>query len=297
LTAEEYQQVQLPWLEDRPDAYRALCVLWASEAFQEKSKKKRHCATKGVNHTFGGDGYIRTAKRMEVATGVEPSPIDVYLRGHRGPDPAHPEVLCSQQASDRLELYGQEMIRRHGENFDWRKGPIDPEALHASGGGKAHGRYSMFTGVVDSRDIQTRRGSSSQSSGCTSSRYRRTEQDAVIENLQEALRAQNEYNLRQQEYQRQQQDWIDSVLQQQHGHGNILPPPPPLPPPPVLPELYPLRPPAAEGSGVNVRDISQCPPAQVRNTPREEDDRATDCPNNLFASGGSGHNSNDPQMP
>ena len=66
----------------------------------------------------------------------------------------------------------------------------------------------MFTGVVDSRDIQTRRGSSSQSSGCTSSRYRRTEQDAVIENLQEALRAQNEYNLQQQEYQRQQQDWI-----------------------------------------------------------------------------------------
>jgi len=66
----------------------------------------------------------------------------------------------------------------------------------------------MFTGVVDSRDIQTRRGSSSQSSGCTSSRYRCTEQDAVIENLQEALRAQNEYNLRQQEYQRQQQDWI-----------------------------------------------------------------------------------------
>jgi len=66
----------------------------------------------------------------------------------------------------------------------------------------------MFTGVVDSRDIQTRRGSSSQSSGCTSSRYRITEQDAVIENLQEALRAQNEYNLRQQEYQRQQQDWI-----------------------------------------------------------------------------------------
>ncbi|KAG2641657.1 hypothetical protein PVAP13_2KG183616 [Panicum virgatum] len=104
----------------------------------------------------------------------------------------------------------------------------------------------MFTGVVDSRDIQTRSGSSSQSSGCTSSRYRRTEQDAVIENLQEALRAQNEYNLRQQEYQRQQQDWIASVLQQQHGHGNILPPPPPLPPPPVLPELYPLRPPAAE---------------------------------------------------
>ncbi|KAG2562163.1 hypothetical protein PVAP13_8KG331802 [Panicum virgatum] len=99
------------------------------------------------------------------------------------------------------------------------------------------------------------------------------EQDAVIENLQEALRAQNEYNLQKQEYHRQQQEyfakytadqqaWIASVLQQQHGHGNTLPPwqpppplPPPPPPPPMLPEFFPPRPPAAEGSGVNVRDI------------------------------------------
>ena len=28
----------------------------------------------------------------------------------------------------------------HGEEFDWRKEPVDPEAVHASGGGKAHGR-------------------------------------------------------------------------------------------------------------------------------------------------------------
>ena len=66
----------------------------------------------------------------------------------------------------------------------------------------------MFTGVVDSRDVRTRRGSSSQISGCTSSRYRCTEQDAVIKNLQEALRVQNEYNLRQQEYHRQQQEYF-----------------------------------------------------------------------------------------
>jgi hypothetical protein len=57
-------QVQLPWLEDRPDAYRALCRLWASEEFQAKSMKKRNSANKGGKHTFGGDGYIRTAKRM-----------------------------------------------------------------------------------------------------------------------------------------------------------------------------------------------------------------------------------------
>jgi hypothetical protein len=50
--------------------HRALCEQWASEEFQEKSKKKRNCATKGVNHTFGGDGYIRTAKRMVRYHGV-----------------------------------------------------------------------------------------------------------------------------------------------------------------------------------------------------------------------------------
>lgn len=73
----------------------------------------------------------------------------------------------------------------------------------------------MFTGVVDSRDVRSRRGSSSQSSGCTSSRYRRTEQDLVIENLQEALRAQNEYNLQQQEYHRKQQEYFANYTAQQ----------------------------------------------------------------------------------
>lgn len=36
--------------------------------------------------------------------------------------------------------YGQEMVRRHGEEYDWRKEPIDPMAVYASGGGKSHGR-------------------------------------------------------------------------------------------------------------------------------------------------------------
>jgi len=36
--------------------------------------------------------------------------------------------------------YKDEMIRRHGADCDWRNMEIDAEAVHASGGGKAHGR-------------------------------------------------------------------------------------------------------------------------------------------------------------
>jgi hypothetical protein len=36
--------------------------------------------------------------------------------------------------------YGEEMVRRHGEGFNWREADIDPMAVYASGGGKSHGR-------------------------------------------------------------------------------------------------------------------------------------------------------------
>ena len=71
-----YVQVILPWLADRPEAYRTLCQVWASSEWIEKSKKHRHrrAITSGdddeegdevqVTHTYGGDGHIRMAKRM-----------------------------------------------------------------------------------------------------------------------------------------------------------------------------------------------------------------------------------------
>jgi hypothetical protein len=32
------------------------------------------------------------------------------------------------------------MVRRHGEDINWRKEPIDSMVLYTSGGGKSHGR-------------------------------------------------------------------------------------------------------------------------------------------------------------
>ena len=42
--------------------------------------------------------------------------------------------------NDVQATYGEEMVRRHGPDFDWRHEPVDPSVVYASGGGKAHGR-------------------------------------------------------------------------------------------------------------------------------------------------------------
>ena len=44
------------------------------------------------------------------------------------------DIVCLQAS------YGQEMVQRHGQEYDWRSQPIDPQAAYASGGGQAHGR-------------------------------------------------------------------------------------------------------------------------------------------------------------
>jgi hypothetical protein len=60
-------------MEHRPQAYRALCEIWASPECIEKSNmnqhKQRHQQDEEddevvVNHTYGADGHIQLAKRM-----------------------------------------------------------------------------------------------------------------------------------------------------------------------------------------------------------------------------------------
>jgi hypothetical protein len=59
-------QVSIPWLKDRPEAYRALCKLWASEEFITKSIKAQECRGAGgpPAHTYGPDGHVCTDQRM-----------------------------------------------------------------------------------------------------------------------------------------------------------------------------------------------------------------------------------------
>ena len=116
-------QVSISWLEDRPEAYRALCKLWASPEWIVKSKRARECRGFTGGHTYGPDGHIRLVKRLvrkicakiyseyiyatssypqEAEIGVEPSPVQVYVRGHRPRNPSQPSELCIPMATARL---------------------------------------------------------------------------------------------------------------------------------------------------------------------------------------------------
>jgi hypothetical protein len=39
---------------------------------------------------------------QEAESGVAPNFMEVYVRGHRGPDPANPDVLCSETAREKM---------------------------------------------------------------------------------------------------------------------------------------------------------------------------------------------------
>ena len=56
-------QISHPLFQDQPGPYKALCDLWASEAFQERSRKHRNEGTKNAGHKLGGDSYRRKAQR------------------------------------------------------------------------------------------------------------------------------------------------------------------------------------------------------------------------------------------
>jgi hypothetical protein len=43
---------------------------------------------------------------QEASTGAVSNDVQIYLRGHRGPDLANPDVLCSQKTTDRVVSVG-----------------------------------------------------------------------------------------------------------------------------------------------------------------------------------------------
>ncbi|WVZ52768.1 hypothetical protein U9M48_003793 [Paspalum notatum var. saurae] len=85
-------------------------------------------------------GHFRDASEMYLTAKKYASVSHPLIQDQPGPYKA----LCDLWASEGFQAeYGKEMERRHGEGFDWRNAPVDPQTVYDSGGGKSHGRYSM----------------------------------------------------------------------------------------------------------------------------------------------------------
>jgi hypothetical protein len=105
-------QVSISWLQDRPEAYQAVCKLCASQEFIAKSIRDQHCrGTSGPGHTYEHDRHLHLSKCMvrKICTEIHskfiyatnyypqeresierPPYIKVWKRGHRGSDPSQP---------------------------------------------------------------------------------------------------------------------------------------------------------------------------------------------------------------
>ncbi|WVZ53413.1 hypothetical protein U9M48_004359, partial [Paspalum notatum var. saurae] len=167
LTEQRYLQVSVDWIVKDMEAWRWLAKKRSTPEWFASSKSHRENRGKaGPRHRFGADGHYILARRMEHESGVPPSFMDVFVRGHRGPDPTNPEVLCTEAAREKMMAYGEKMTQRHGPDFDWR--------------------YAFGTGVVDYDQSISRARSSGSSSG--SSRSSRTARDTQAEEEARAAR-------------------------------------------------------------------------------------------------------------
>ncbi|PVH33774.1 hypothetical protein PAHAL_8G062400 [Panicum hallii] len=211
----------------------------------------------------------------EAQSGVAPSYIETYIRGHHGANPTQPELLCSEDATQTLARYGDEMVARHGEEYDWRRSDVDVGALYSSGGGKKHGRFSMLNGVIDTSGALSE-ARCSQSSQNSRGYQRESESES---RLQEEIRQHREAMQRQEEWVRQQHEYIQGFFVQQlqiqemlvatlDSQFNLPPLPSPPPPPPTFVPYARLPSPQVGSTSTHPRGVfasPSTPPSTARN--------------------------------
>ncbi|KAL5647631.1 hypothetical protein ACJX0J_041986, partial [Zea mays] len=120
LTAQQYKESEVDWLSQHLDAWAWMCEYWASEEFLAISNRNRmnRLSKPGV-HFFGADGHVGKAARMEARNGVEPTLLQVFVKGHKGPNPNHPEILNDSNATEKLARYIQNVREKNGPEADW----------------------------------------------------------------------------------------------------------------------------------------------------------------------------------
>ncbi|WVZ84853.1 hypothetical protein U9M48_031837, partial [Paspalum notatum var. saurae] len=135
-----------------------------------------------------------TRDAKEAKTGIKPSFVEVYIEGHKGSDPDNPEVLCDEQATEKLAKYKENVIQRHGPEFDWRAAAPDVEAIYEAGGGLYHGRWGLGDGALEYDRIPRPQRTSQGSSSRRPSRAQQEAQQEETHRLQEKTRKLRENN-------------------------------------------------------------------------------------------------------
>ncbi|WVZ52354.1 hypothetical protein U9M48_003424, partial [Paspalum notatum var. saurae] len=135
-----------------------------------------------------------TRDAKEAKTGVKPSFVEVYIEGHKGSDPDNPEILCDEQATEKLAKYKENVIQRRGLEFDWRAAAPDVEAIYEAGGGLRHGRWGLGDGALEYDRIPRPQRTSQGSSSCRPSRAQQEAQQEETRRLQEETRKLRENN-------------------------------------------------------------------------------------------------------
>ncbi|WVZ70732.1 hypothetical protein U9M48_019375 [Paspalum notatum var. saurae] len=103
LTEQQYLQVSVDWIVKDVEAWRWLAKKWSTPEWIASSKLHRENRGKtGPEHRFKTDGHYNLAKHMEHEDGVAPGFMAVFVRGHQGPDPTNPEVLCTEAAREKM---------------------------------------------------------------------------------------------------------------------------------------------------------------------------------------------------
>jgi hypothetical protein len=126
LTAQQYKESEVDWLSHHSDAWAWMFKYWASKEFVAISNRnRRNRLSKPGFHFFEADGHAGNAAHMvcQIAwsivncidlsrlsnhvlqtarNGVEPTLLQVFVKGHKGPDPNHPEILNDSNATKKL---------------------------------------------------------------------------------------------------------------------------------------------------------------------------------------------------
>ena len=83
---------------------------------------------------------------------------DLYVMAHSAPhknakafwedDLKNPESFTNISSHNKLVRYRDEGKARKGEDFNPSQGPIDPELVMISGGGRSHGSIAIGDGLI-----------------------------------------------------------------------------------------------------------------------------------------------------